>query len=68
MMMMMMSVFRTNGQCFAIIEQDEHGDVQLTSGCMKYEGSHFQCKVSRSVWACLSLFSPLCLLPPDLLL
>uniref|UniRef100_A0AAX7VSJ2 Serine/threonine-protein kinase receptor n=1 Tax=Astatotilapia calliptera TaxID=8154 RepID=A0AAX7VSJ2_ASTCA len=37
---------QTNGQCFAIIEQDEHGDVQLTSGCMKYEGSHFQCKDS----------------------
>lgn len=37
---------QTNGQCFAIIEQDEHGEVQLTSGCMKYEGSHFQCKDS----------------------
>lgn len=49
MMMMMMSVLRTNGQCFAIIEQDEHGEVQLTSGCMKYEGSHFQCKVSSGL-------------------
>lgn len=37
---------QTNGQCFAIIEEDEHGEVQLTSGCMKYEGSHFQCKDS----------------------
>ncbi|KAL0179458.1 hypothetical protein M9458_024900, partial [Cirrhinus mrigala] len=34
----------TNGQCFAIIEEDEHGEAILTSGCMKYEGSHFQCK------------------------
>uniref|UniRef100_A0A3Q1AYG6 Serine/threonine-protein kinase receptor n=1 Tax=Amphiprion ocellaris TaxID=80972 RepID=A0A3Q1AYG6_AMPOC len=37
---------QTNGQCFAIIEEDELGEVQLTSGCMKYEGSHFQCKDS----------------------
>uniref|UniRef100_A0A8C9UZG5 receptor protein serine/threonine kinase n=1 Tax=Scleropages formosus TaxID=113540 RepID=A0A8C9UZG5_SCLFO len=36
----------TNGQCFAIIEEDEHGEQILTSGCMKYEGSHFQCKDS----------------------
>uniref|UniRef100_A0A3P9L7A5 receptor protein serine/threonine kinase n=1 Tax=Oryzias latipes TaxID=8090 RepID=A0A3P9L7A5_ORYLA len=36
----------TNGQCFAIIEEDEQGEVHLTSGCMKYEGSHFQCKDS----------------------
>ncbi|XP_036402067.1 bone morphogenetic protein receptor, type IAa [Megalops cyprinoides] len=36
----------TNGQCFAIIEEDEHGESILTSGCMKYEGSHFQCKDS----------------------
>uniref|UniRef100_A0A8C9TSZ6 receptor protein serine/threonine kinase n=1 Tax=Scleropages formosus TaxID=113540 RepID=A0A8C9TSZ6_SCLFO len=36
----------TNGQCFAIIEVDEHGEVVLSSGCMKYEGSHFQCKDS----------------------
>ncbi|XP_028811075.1 bone morphogenetic protein receptor type-1A-like [Denticeps clupeoides] len=35
---------RTNGQCFAIIEVDDHGETLLTSGCMKYEGSHFQCK------------------------
>uniref|UniRef100_A0A672SGV1 receptor protein serine/threonine kinase n=1 Tax=Sinocyclocheilus grahami TaxID=75366 RepID=A0A672SGV1_SINGR len=37
----------TNGQCFAIIEEDENGDVILSSGCMKYEGSHFQCKDSQ---------------------
>ncbi|XP_072534492.1 bone morphogenetic protein receptor, type IAa isoform X2 [Salminus brasiliensis] len=37
----------TNGQCFAIIEEDENGDVFLSSGCMKYEGSHFQCKDSQ---------------------
>ncbi|XP_038164261.1 bone morphogenetic protein receptor, type IAa isoform X3 [Cyprinodon tularosa] len=37
---------QTNGQCFAIIEEDEHGEAQLTSGCMKYEGYHFQCKDS----------------------
>ena len=41
-----LSCYRTNGQCFAIIEEDEHGEVFLTSGCMKFEGSHFQCKVS----------------------
>ncbi|KAM9804408.1 bone morphogenetic protein receptor type-1A-like [Neosynchiropus ocellatus] len=40
------STCQTNGQCFAIIEEDEHGDTILTSGCMKYEGSHFQCKDS----------------------
>lgn len=40
---------RTNGQCFAIIEEDENGDVILSSGCMKYEGSHFQCKVREVV-------------------
>ncbi|XP_032441195.1 bone morphogenetic protein receptor type-1A-like isoform X1 [Xiphophorus hellerii] len=37
---------RTNGQCFAIIEEDDNGEIQLASGCMKYEGSHFQCKDS----------------------
>ncbi|KTG04809.1 hypothetical protein cypCar_00001714 [Cyprinus carpio] len=33
--------------CFAIIEEDENADVILSSGCMKYEGSHFQCKDSQ---------------------
>ncbi|XP_039624401.1 bone morphogenetic protein receptor type-1A-like isoform X1 [Polypterus senegalus] len=37
----------TNGHCFAIVEEDEHGEAILTSGCMKYEGSDFQCKDSR---------------------
>lgn len=37
--------FRTNGHCFAIIEEDENGEKTLSSGCMKYEGSDFQCKV-----------------------
>ncbi|XP_043111344.1 bone morphogenetic protein receptor, type IAa isoform X2 [Puntigrus tetrazona] len=41
------STCETNGQCFAIIEEDENGDVILSSGCMKYEGSHFQCKDSQ---------------------
>uniref|UniRef100_A0A4W4EHM7 receptor protein serine/threonine kinase n=1 Tax=Electrophorus electricus TaxID=8005 RepID=A0A4W4EHM7_ELEEL len=41
------STCMTNGQCFAIIEEDENGDVFLSSGCMKYEGSHFQCKDSQ---------------------
>ncbi|NXY84989.1 BMR1A protein, partial [Alcedo cyanopectus] len=36
----------TNGHCFAIIEEDEHGEPTLASGCMKYEGSDFQCKDS----------------------
>ncbi|KAM4702935.1 bone morphogenetic protein receptor type-1A [Rhinophrynus dorsalis] len=36
----------TNGHCFAIIEEDEHGEISLTSGCMKFEGSDFQCKDS----------------------
>ncbi|XP_068587951.1 bone morphogenetic protein receptor type-1A-like [Cebidichthys violaceus] len=43
------STCQTNGQCFAIIEEDEHGEAILTSGCMKYEGSHFQCKVQRTI-------------------
>ncbi|XP_041426346.1 bone morphogenetic protein receptor type 1A S homeolog isoform X2 [Xenopus laevis] len=37
---------RTNGQCFAMIEEDDHGDIIWTSGCMKMEGSDFQCKDS----------------------
>ncbi|XP_059677518.1 bone morphogenetic protein receptor type-1A isoform X4 [Gavia stellata] len=39
----------TNGHCFAIIEEDEHGEPTLASGCMKYEGSDFQCKVQRTI-------------------
>ncbi|MGH0150776.1 UNVERIFIED_CONTAM: hypothetical protein FKN15_048510 [Acipenser sinensis] len=39
----------TNGQCFSIIEEDEHGETRLTSGCVKYEGSDFQCKDSPRV-------------------
>ncbi|XP_070608148.1 bone morphogenetic protein receptor type-1A isoform X2 [Erythrolamprus reginae] len=39
----------TNGHCFAIIEEDENGEKTLSSGCMKYEGSDFQCKDSRVV-------------------
>lgn len=47
---------RTNGQCFAIIEEDENGVGILSSGCMKYEGSHFQCKVRKVVpLKCLAL-------------
>ncbi|ELK27111.1 Bone morphogenetic protein receptor type-1A [Myotis davidii] len=37
---------RTNGHCFAIIEEDDQGETTLASGCMKYEGSDFQCKDS----------------------
>lgn len=40
---------RTNGHCFAIIEEDEHGEPTLASGCMKYEGSDFQCKVKKKL-------------------
>uniref|UniRef100_A0ACB8F7P9 Uncharacterized protein n=1 Tax=Sphaerodactylus townsendi TaxID=933632 RepID=A0ACB8F7P9_9SAUR len=29
---------KTNGHCFAIIEEDENGEITLASGCMKYEG------------------------------
>ncbi|KAG7280276.1 hypothetical protein CRUP_026817 [Coryphaenoides rupestris] len=53
---------QTNGQCFAIIEEDEHGDEVITSGCVKYEGSHFQCKDSpmaqtrRTIECCNSDF------------
>uniref|UniRef100_A0A2K5RZH0 receptor protein serine/threonine kinase n=1 Tax=Cebus imitator TaxID=2715852 RepID=A0A2K5RZH0_CEBIM len=36
----------TNGHCFAIIEEDDQGETTLASGCMKYEGSDFQCKDS----------------------
>lgn len=42
--------FRTNGHCFAIIEEDENGETTLASGCMKYEGSDFQCKVLPPVF------------------
>lgn len=44
----MMCFSRTNGHCFAIVEEDEHGEPMLASGCMKYEGSDFQCKVQTS--------------------
>ncbi|XP_061491005.1 bone morphogenetic protein receptor type-1A isoform X2 [Rhineura floridana] len=37
---------KTNGHCFAIIEEEENGEITLASGCMKYEGSDFQCKDS----------------------
>ncbi|KAJ1143741.1 hypothetical protein NDU88_010046 [Pleurodeles waltl] len=37
---------KTNGHCFAVIEEDEHGDITYSKGCMKYEGSDFQCKDS----------------------
>uniref|UniRef100_A0A6J0ULN7 receptor protein serine/threonine kinase n=1 Tax=Pogona vitticeps TaxID=103695 RepID=A0A6J0ULN7_9SAUR len=37
---------KTNGHCFAIIEQEENGEITRASGCMKYEGSDFQCKDS----------------------
>ncbi|KAG9346183.1 hypothetical protein JZ751_008006 [Albula glossodonta] len=43
------STCRTNGQCFAIIEEDEQGDIILAFGCVKYEGSHFQCKANHPV-------------------
>ena len=33
----------------AIIEEDDQGETTLTSGCMKYEGSDFQCKVSSNL-------------------
>uniref|UniRef100_A0A674NXT2 receptor protein serine/threonine kinase n=1 Tax=Takifugu rubripes TaxID=31033 RepID=A0A674NXT2_TAKRU len=46
---------QTNGQCFAIIQEDEHGEALLTSGCMKYEGSHFQCKVCTHARKCIFL-------------
>ncbi|KAG5267295.1 hypothetical protein AALO_G00220160 [Alosa alosa] len=52
----------TNGQCFAIIEEDEYGEILLTSGCMRYEGYHFQCKDSpkaqprRTIECCQSDF------------
>ncbi|KAI1887078.1 hypothetical protein AGOR_G00202420 [Albula goreensis] len=56
------STCRTNGQCFAIIEEDEQGDIILAFGCVKYEGSHFQCKDSplaqprRTIQCCLTDF------------
>lgn len=39
----------TNGNCFAIIEEDENGDTTLGSGCMRLEGADFQCKDSTKV-------------------
>ncbi|XP_078469531.1 bone morphogenetic protein receptor type-1B [Lampetra planeri] len=38
---------RTNGQCFTIIEEDESGDVVVTSGCVQKEGSDFQCRDTK---------------------
>ncbi|KAM4032090.1 bone morphogenetic protein receptor type-1A isoform 2-T3 [Anomaloglossus baeobatrachus] len=64
----------TNGHCFAIIEEDEHGEITLTSGCMKLEGSDFQCKDSpkaqlrRTIECCRTDFCNRDLqptLPPD---
>ncbi|XP_018428577.1 PREDICTED: bone morphogenetic protein receptor type-1A [Nanorana parkeri] len=64
----------TNGHCFAIIEEDEQGDTTLTSGCMKLEGSDFQCKDSpkaqlrRTIECCRTDFCNKDLhptLPPD---
>ncbi|XP_077115436.1 bone morphogenetic protein receptor type-1A isoform X1 [Ranitomeya variabilis] len=64
----------TNGHCFAIIEEDEHGEITLTSGCMKLEGSDFQCKDSpkaqlrRTIECCRTDFCNKDLqptLPPD---
>uniref|UniRef100_A0A2K6RF43 receptor protein serine/threonine kinase n=1 Tax=Rhinopithecus roxellana TaxID=61622 RepID=A0A2K6RF43_RHIRO len=48
----------TNGHCFAVIEEDGQGETTLASGCMKYEGSDFQCKdspkaqLSRTIECC----------------
>ena len=36
---------RTSGYCFAIVELDELGEIIMTAGCMKREGSEFQCRV-----------------------
>ncbi|XP_040292904.1 bone morphogenetic protein receptor type-1A isoform X1 [Bufo bufo] len=64
----------TNGHCFAIIEEDEHGEITLTSGCMKLEGSDFQCKdspkaqIRRTIECCRTDFCNKDLqptLPPD---
>uniref|UniRef100_UPI00358E5346 bone morphogenetic protein receptor type-1B-like n=1 Tax=Myxine glutinosa TaxID=7769 RepID=UPI00358E5346 len=40
------STCRTSGFCFAIVEEDESGEIVLTAGCMKREGSEFQCRDS----------------------
>lgn len=61
-------LLRTNGQCFAIIEEDEHGEAILTSGCMKYEGSHFQCKVGTLFIGIFSVSSAKCLMTMSFLL
>ncbi|XP_075697831.1 bone morphogenetic protein receptor type-1A [Rhinoderma darwinii] len=64
----------TNGHCFAIIEEDEQGEITSTSGCMKLEGSDFQCKDSpkaqlrRTIECCRTDFCNRDLqptLPPD---
>lgn len=40
---------KTNGNCFAIIEEDENGETTLGSGCMRLEGADFQCKDATKV-------------------
>ncbi|XP_072279275.1 bone morphogenetic protein receptor type-1A [Pyxicephalus adspersus] len=64
----------TNGHWFAIIEEDDQGEISLTSGCMKLEGSDFQCKDSpkaqnrRTIECCRTDFCNRDLqptLPPD---
>ncbi|KAK1175998.1 hypothetical protein AOXY_G768 [Acipenser oxyrinchus oxyrinchus] len=35
---------RTDGYCFTMIEEDESGTPMVTSGCLGWEGSDFQCR------------------------
>ncbi|MBN3282069.1 BMR1B protein, partial [Polyodon spathula] len=38
----------TDGYCFTMIEEDESGIPMVTSGCLGWEGSDFQCRVSTN--------------------
>lgn len=55
---MLLFPVRTNGHCFAIIEEDDQGETTLASGCMKYEGSDFQCKVSSDLGSTCAVWPP----------
>lgn len=41
------NVYRTDGYCFTMVEEEEGGPPTLTSGCLGLVGSEFQCRVRK---------------------